>query len=318
MFGPARRRLAVRYALVVAVVLAAFSLVFLAAMFLVLRPDFDPKEAPESAAAQAANVRILERVGLAIILADGIAVLTVGLAGYYLAGRTLGPIRDAHERQGRFVSDASHEIRTPLAVIRSNVDRALTARADEATKTEALHAIGRAATRLGDVASDLLVLARIEARPIGSEPVSVDASVVVAEVVESAVSAHPEERHRLVPSLQPGVVVVAQEGDLARIVGNLVDNAFAHGKGRIDVRTGTFGGQAVIEVCDAGPGIPEDEVGRLFEPFYRVRADADAPPGSGLGLAIVDRLVGRLGGSITVRSAPGTGTCFRVLIPRVR
>jgi two-component system OmpR family sensor kinase len=318
MFGRARRGLAIRYALVAAVVLAAFSLVFLAAMFLVLRPDFDPREAPESPAAQASNLRILTRIGVAVIAADGVAVLTIGLAGYYLAGRTLGPIRDAHERQGRFVSDASHEIRSPLAVIRSNVDRALSADADEQTRADALGAIGRAATRLGDVAGDLLVLARIEARPIGTRAVSVDASVVVAEVVESAGAAHPAEKHRLVPSLQPGVVVVAEEGELARIVGNLVDNAFTHGTGRIEVRTGTLGNQAIIDVCDEGPGIPDEEVRRIFEPFYRVRADADAPPGSGLGLAIVDRLVRRLGGSITVRRGADTGTCFRVLIPRSR
>jgi signal transduction histidine kinase len=319
MFRHARRRLALRYAVVSAIVLAAFSLAFLTLMFLLLQPDFDVgPEVSAPTSEREANARVLERIGLAVVVADGVAVVLVGLSGYHLAGRTLGPIRDAHERQGRFVSDASHEIRTPLAVIRANVDRALAPNADEATRAEALAAISRAATRLGDVAGDLLVLARPEPGSTERTPGVVDSSVIVAEVVEAASAAHPGDPGRLRLALEPDVLVLAEASDLARIVQNLVDNAFAHGQTPIDVRTGIIGGQALIEVCDQGPGIGDEHLARIFEPFYRVRSDADAPPGSGLGLAIVQQLTRRLGGSIVVRTNAASGTCFRLLIPRIR
>jgi signal transduction histidine kinase len=320
MFGHARRRLAIRYAAISAVVLAVFSLAFLGGLAVILRPDFDI--GPEVAAPQSAreaNADLLARVGLAVVVADAAAVLIIGFAGFYLAGRTLRPIRDAHERQGRFVADASHEIRTPLAVIRANVGRALAASADADTRTDALEAIDRAATRLGDVASDLLVLARLEANPAESAPMSIDASVVVAEVVESTQDAHPGLAERVRMVLAPDVSVAAEETDLARIVQNFLDNAIAYGAaGTIDVRTGIHGGQAMVEVCDQGPGIAPEDLARIFEPFYRVRSDANAPHGSGLGLAIAQRLAASLGGTIRVRTAPGQGACFRLLLPRDR
>jgi signal transduction histidine kinase len=319
MFGHARRRLAVRYAAISAVVLAVFSLAFLGVMAVLLQPDFDV--GPEVAAppsTREANAGVLARLGLAVVVADGVAVVIVGFAGYHLAGRTLGPIREAHERQGRFVSDASHEIRTPLAVIRANVGRALATDADEGARTDALETIDRAATRLADVASDLLVLARLEASSVEIEPGPLDASVVVAEVVETAKHAHDVQRGRIRMTLQPDLVVLAEETDLARIVQNLLDNALAYTAGTIDVRTGVRGGQAMVEICDDGPGIAPEHLARIFEPFYRVRSDATAPRGSGLGLAIAQRLAAGIGGTIRVRTSPGAGACFRLLMPRAR
>ena len=107
MFERARRRLALRYLALFVLVIAAFSLVFFATVAVVLQPAFDlvpevTNERPEVHAYHQA----IKRIALAIAIADGVVIVGVGAAAYYLAGRTLRPIQEAHERQRRFVADA--------------------------------------------------------------------------------------------------------------------------------------------------------------------------------------------------------------------
>lgn len=317
MFERARRRLALRYLAVLVVVLGAFSLVFLATMAIVLRPAFDVAEdSTTDEAVQHAYQRAVQRIGLALVVADGAVVVLVGAAAYFLADRTLRPIRQAHERQRRFVGDASHEMRNPLAAIRSTAESALGAPSD-VDQRAALGTILGASERLTALTDDLLVLARSEQGLLEPRRQRLDLSVLVAEVAEEAraASARPEA---IVLSLAHDLEIEADDEDIRRIAANLIDNALRHGTSRESVRVSTsvVDGQAVLEVADRGPGIAAVDVERIFEPFYRVRADATASSGSGLGLAIAADLAARNRGRLTVDSRPGAGATFRLQLPR--
>ncbi len=317
MFARARRRLAVRYLVLFTVALLSFSLVFFVVLAAVLQPAFDI--APEVSNAEAARIaygQTLERIAAALVIADVAVLAVLGAAGYYLADRTLRPIREAHDRQRRFVADASHEMRGPLTAIQSTAEAALSPTADPATSRQALATILDASAGLGRLTSDLLVLARTEEGVLASPLEPVDLSVVVAEEVERFQAASGNVRRTVLLSLAEDLVTRADGAGLARIVGNLLDNAVRHGREPLEVRTFASEGMAVVEVADHGPGIAIADGERIFEAFYRVRADASAPPGSGLGLAIASELAHRYGGVLTVSSRSGSGARFRLSLPR--
>ncbi len=318
MFERARRRLALRYLALLVVVVVAFSGVFFAVLAVVLQPDFDvSQDASPEAVAERAYRRTIERIAIAIVLADGVVLLLVGGAAYYLAGRTLDPIREAHERQRRFVADASHEMRTPITAIRSTAESALATPEDPSAERAALETIVASAERLARLTSDLLSLARSERGLLVEHRTAIDLSVVTAEAVAAARAARGGAT-TVDLSLQPDLVVEADEREVEQIVVNLVDNAIRHGSGGrpVRVRTTTIDGQPVVEVADDGPGIAAADVEHIFEPFYRAQTGAGG--GVGLGLAIAADGARRNGGRLTVESAPGAGATFRLQLPRAR
>ena len=319
MFARARRRLAIRYLALFAAVIISFSLVFLVVLALVLRPAFDiaPEITGEEAAREAYD-RTIERIAVALLLANGAAIVVIGAGGYYLAGRTLRPIQDAHDRQRRFVADASHEMRTPLAVIRSTAESALVQGGDPRAAELALPTIIASSEQLGRLTADLLVLARSESGVVESQRETVDLSVLVAEETGRAVAAHPDRGPQVNLSLTNDVLVMVDPMEIARVVANLLDNAMRYTDGPVSILTQERDGSAVVEIGDHGPGIAAADLERIFEPFYRVRSDADAPGGSGLGLAIARELAERQDGRLTVRSRPGGGSVFRMELPHFR
>lgn len=318
MFARARRRLAIRYLALFGLVLTAFSVLFLVVIAVVLQPAFDiAPEVSNQEAGRLAYTRTIERIALALGLADLVVLMLIGVIGYYLADRTLRPIREAHDRQRRFVADASHEMRGPLTAIQSTAEAALRLETAPSKEREALESILATSSRLGRLTTDLLVLARTESGLLARESEPLDLSVVVAEATErsrqTAAGSSP-----ISVSLAPDLIVRADADDVARIVGNLLDNARRHGAGPIQLQTGSTDGLAYVEVVDHGPGIAEADAERIFEPFYRVRADAASPSGSGLGLAIASELASRHGGRLRVVSRPGSGATFRLELPLLR
>jgi signal transduction histidine kinase len=320
MFQRARIRLTLLYIGLFALVMTVFSVVFYVAFATVLAPNFDiAPELSSQQAAQAAFDLTISRIGIALVAGNLIALIVVGLVAWVLASRTLRPIRDAHLRQRRFVADASHEMRTPLAAIRASAESALLGPPAPEVAREALEEVVRSTERLSRLTNDLLMLARTDERLLEGRTEAFDLSVVAAEAIEAF---RATDRETLLGGVTfaPDLRVLGDRDEVVQILANLLDNAVRHGSAPATVRVSTFAseGDAVVEVRDEGRGIAAADQERIFEPFYRVRSDADAPPGSGLGLAIARSLAERNGGRLTLLSQAGAGSRFRLSLPRFR
>ncbi|WP_347756016.1 HAMP domain-containing sensor histidine kinase [Agrococcus sp. ProA11] len=225
--------------------------------------------------------------------------------------------RAVSERRVRqFVADASHELRTPLAAVRGYAEITQKHEANLSDDSRAsLERIEAAAHRMQALVDDLLLLARLdEGREI--ERGEVDLSLLVVEAVADAQAAG--DGHPISLELPEEPVVVG--GDplrLQQVVANLLANARVHTPAgtAIDVHLRADAGDAVIDVIDAGPGIPEPLQQTVFQRFARGDTSRSRATGSsGLGLAIVQALVDAHHGSIRLESAPGR-TAFSVRLP---
>lgn len=227
--------------------------------------------------------------------------------------QTFSRLDESFKRQTAFTADASHELRTPLAVLRGQAELALSRPRESSEYIRALKVIQQSAERMGDLVERLLTLARADARLPGLRHTPVDMAQLVASVADEMPDPAAIDR-----AIRPARV----QGDpvlLRQLVQNLLANALAHGGKSVRVSTSTKEGRVILKVRDKGPGIPEKDLPRIFDRFYRVdkaRARSESGPGgTGLGLAICREIVERHGGKITCQSIPGQETLFRVEWP---
>jgi two-component system, OmpR family, sensor kinase len=226
--------------------------------------------------------------------------------------------RTSEDRMRRFITDASHELRTPLTTIRGFAELY---RQGAARDVEMLmNRIESESRRMGLLVEDLLLLARLDAqRPL--ERHRVDLLALASDAVHDAQSIAPKRSITMEVFDGPGTPeVLGDEARLRQVMGNLVANAVQHTPetAGIAVRVGTEGEDAILEVCDQGPGMNQDDANRVFERFYRADSSrARASGGTGLGLSIVDSLVFAHGGTVSVTTAPGEGCRFTVHLPRI-
>jgi two-component system phosphate regulon sensor histidine kinase PhoR len=214
-----------------------------------------------------------------------------------------------------FLSNVSHELRTPLAAIRALVET-LDDGVDEEDAPEFLGRIHQQVERLTSLVNELLDLSRIESGAINLDPEPVEVAALVAEAA-SLLRTRTEPLEVTVVFEGEPLTVEADRPSLLRVVSNLLDNAakWSPQGGTIHVGCEDEGELVAIQVRDEGPGIPEQDLPRVFERFYKGEASR-ATSGVGLGLAIVKHLVRAHGGTATVESRPGEGASFTVRLPR--
>ena len=219
----------------------------------------------------------------------------------------------------RFVSDASHELKTPLAAIRLLTDSILqTDNIDPATTREFVSDIGREAERLSRITEDLLRLTRLDSSVLDAAS-AVD--VLPVQVLRMMGLVAQEKSVDLTYDAAEGCSVLSSKDELHQVVYNLVDNAvkYTPAGGAVQVSLKLEAGQVVLSVADNGNGIPEADLPRIFERFYRVdKARSRAAGGTGLGLAIVSDTVKRRGGTVEAANRPEGGAVFTVRWPAVK
>ncbi|WP_405665531.1 HAMP domain-containing histidine kinase [Streptomyces sp. NBC_01166] len=221
---------------------------------------------------------------------------------------TLTVLEASVDRQRRFVADASHELRSPIASLRTQLE------VGEA-HPELLDVPGAVAdtVRLQVLAADLLLLARLDA---GERPgrTAVDLGALVREEVSQRAA------DRIAPEVSVAdaeqLEVGGSRGQLARVVGNLLDNAERHAERSVAVSVRAERGDVLVEVTDDGAGVPEAERDRIFERFVRLDdARSRDDGGAGLGLAIARDVASRHGGTLTVGEGAGGGARFILRLP---
>lgn len=230
----------------------------------------------------------------------------------------LGAVSEAQERQRQLVADAGHELRTPLTSLRTNLELLLSAsrsgarNLSEKDRADIETDIKAQLDELTQLIGDLVELARQESQG------GVFERVEMVDVVERALDRARRRAGEIEfsVSLQPWVLN-GDPGALERAVLNLLDNAvkFSPSGSVVRVRMHPLGdGTAVIEVADAGPGIADADLPRVFDRFYR-SSEARTLPGSGLGLSIVKQAVERSGGTVYAGRAPEGGALMTIRLP---
>jgi two-component system phosphate regulon sensor histidine kinase PhoR len=231
-----------------------------------------------------------------------------------------------------FVANVSHELKTPLSVIKVCAETLLDGAADDPQhRTHFLEQIAAQSNRLHALILDLLSLARIES----GEELFEFQSVLVEEVVQACQERQlpraeaKKQALTIVPPTPGGAcndgaserpaAVWADPEAVEQILDNLLDNAVKYTPegGRVTVRWRCEDGKVLIEVSDTGIGIPEADLPRIFERFYRVdKARSREMGGTGLGLSIVKHLTQAMHGSVRAASRPGQGTTFTICLPQ--
>jgi signal transduction histidine kinase len=218
---------------------------------------------------------------------------------------TLDRLERAVSQHQRFVADAAHELRSPLAVLRTRLEIDTTSGPE--LRDEALADV----ERIQHLSADLLLLARLDAGE-PPETADVDLSQLAAE---EAAQRRARSEVAVTLRIDEGVVVSGSDGQLRRLVANLVDNAVRHAGTSVEVRLFENGAGAVLDVVDDGPGIPEVQQEAVFDRFTRLdEARTRDSGGSGLGLAIVRDIAVRHGGTARVVAGP-PGAHLQVCLP---
>ncbi|WP_394770658.1 ATP-binding protein [Lacisediminihabitans sp.] len=228
-------------------------------------------------------------------------------------------LRDLNRQKDDFVSSVSHELRTPITSMLGFAEELEDSVVDP-TQLGYVQVILRNARRLADLVEDLLELGSMTSRMPVRDAVLVDANAVILEcVVEQSTTARDRGIEVSTSLSTESPWVRSASHDLARIVSNILSNAikFSLAQGSVSVSTACEAHEVRITITDRGPGIPPDDLERVFERFYRSPAEAlRVIPGTGLGLPIVKSLVERHGGRLTLESDHARGgTTVCVIFP---
>ena len=231
--------------------------------------------------------------------------------------RRLGKVR------AEFVANVSHELRTPLTAIKGYLETVLDeAPLESTTHRRFLEVANSHAERMGRLINDLLNLSDIETGKVVLDPTPISLGAFVHEVSAMFEKDAAKKEVEFVNQVPPDLCVQADRDRLSQILVNLVDNAVKYTPkgGTVSFRAAkTNPNQIRVTIQDTGRGIPQNDLPRITERFYRVdKARSRAEGGTGLGLAIVKHLVQLHGGTLHIESQYGKGTTIEFLLPAVQ
>ena len=241
-------------------------------------------------------------------------------AGVVLVLHDITEVRRLEAVRRDFVANVSHELKTPLTAIKGYVETLLEGGLDDRENNlRFLRKIETHANRLTALITDLLSLSRIES----GEAVSKREAVDVAEVLATSMtrlSPQAEKKGIRFGSrvIETDLKILGDPEALNQIFDNLIDNGIKYTEpgGKVEISLFREDGRVIFEVQDSGVGIPDEDLPRIFERFYRVdKARSRELGGTGLGLSIVRHLTHALSGEVRVRSKPGSGSTFTVTLP---
>lgn len=230
--------------------------------------------------------------------------------------------KEISQMKNDFVSHVSHELKTPLASITAYSEMLADGEADdEQTRKQFYSVIQNQAKRLNRLIEDILNISRIESGLIKVEKKPVSLTILIEEQLQM-IKGYAEEKNIKVITQKPIVYdqVYADRDMISQVIVNLLSNAIKYtpGGGSVTIETAVdeTAGIARVTVTDTGVGIPPDEIGRIFDKFYRVDANKKQAKGTGLGLNLVKQIVEKVhNGRVFVRSQPGVGSTFGFELP---
>lgn len=230
--------------------------------------------------------------------------------------KMLDKIENLIKQEKQFTSDASHELRTPISVILAQGEYLLDIAKDEKER-ELAQTIVDKSKQVSKLVSRLLLLARIDQNRQKFNKEKVDIGVIIDVAVDSMKELAAQKDILLFSNVPEGTIVDADESLLLSAITNLISNGikYGNGSGHVSVSASKVGDKTEIIVADNGVGISEEHIDKIWTRFYRVDdVRNDEYGSSGLGLAMVKSIIELHGGEITVKSTPGHGTEFRIML----
>ena len=247
-----------------------------------------------------------------------VRALPLGNRSVAILAQDVTRLRHLETVRQQFVANLSHELRTPLAGLDLAAQTLAGQLPAEGDARLFVDRVIQESQRLQAILLNLVQLAALDAEGIEVERAPFSVGRLVAEVV-----ARNQERAtasglqlRTAP-VEDGIHALGDRGKTDQALQNIVDNALKFARsGDVEVTTGADDARVEIAVRDLGPGIPQQDLPRIFERFYKVDRSRGGQSGSGLGLSIARHLVELQGGTIAAESTPGVGTVVRVRLPR--
>jgi two-component system sensor histidine kinase SenX3 len=217
-----------------------------------------------------------------------------------------------------FVANVSHELKTPIGALNLLAEAVAEAKDDPDSVVRFSGRMQAESIRLTRLVQQIIDLSRLQNDAVSEEATAVKVDELVAEASEHSATEAERMNIEIATSIEPGLLVHGDRGQLHAAVSNLVENAVAYSpqESRVVVTAELVGDEVRISVADQGIGIPGNEIDRIFERFYRVDpARARTTGGTGLGLSIVKHVAASHGGSVDVWSEPGAGSTFTLVLP---
>ncbi|MBR7825898.1 two-component sensor histidine kinase [Actinospica sp. MGRD01-02] len=217
-----------------------------------------------------------------------------------------------------FVANVSHELKTPVGALALLAEAVLSASDDPDAVRRFAGRMQKESHRLTNLVQDLIDLSRVQGDDPLAKAVPVDLGEVVSAARERVAEVAEARSIEIVAAGADGVAVLGDRGQLTTAVGNLVENAvnYSPDRTKVVVSVRVEGELAEVSVTDQGVGIPDQDLNRIFERFYRVDpARSRITGGTGLGLAIVKHIAATHGGDVSVWSVEGAGSTFTLRLP---
>jgi len=225
-------------------------------------------------------------------------------------------IEESFDKQRRFLADASHDLRTPASVIKSHCDVTLGRKRTSVEYIETLETIKQTSEKMGKLIAKILEVARLDSKAYVLDMNDVNLMELTNSVLKS-LKPKIDEKSLKVNITGDDVILKGDKLKLSELISNIIENAVNYNKegGTIDISISSQLEEAIINVTDTGMGISKDEIGRIFDRFYRIDKSRGLVEGSGLGLPIVKAIAEAHAGHIDVESEEGKGTTFKVTLP---
>lgn len=270
---------------------------------------------------KAIREEVRDELSASLFVVNGFLFVTAVGLSYVLAGITLKPIQEAHEKQRAFLSDASHELRTPLAILQTDLENEL--RTTKGAAKEQIESNLEEVKRMATIVAELLLLSRLDTQ---DESVIHKKRINLTEAVETSIKrlegyATTHNVSVTPPTgTQTPVYISADLEHIIQAITNVIKNGIEHNKpgGTVSAKISRIKQAVQIQISDTGVGISSSEIPKLFNRFYRTDSSRSRSlGGNGLGLSIVEAIANTYGGTVSVTSELGTGTTVTLEFPTI-
>jgi signal transduction histidine kinase len=263
---------------------------------------------------------ILTNLVYTFLVVAAVMLIIIFFISRFFANKAIKPVKEAFDKQKQFIADASHELKTPLTVINTNVDVLLSNGNDNInSQSKWLYYIKSEVERMSKLTTDLLYLAQLDYSDAKMTFSDFDLSKTVENVIMAMEAVIFENNILLEYDVEPHLSIHGNSEQIRQAVMILVDNAikYVNSKGMVSIVLKKNNNNIILSVTNTGEGIPEEQIGKIFDRFYRTdKSRSRKIGGYGLGLAIAKSIIEQHRGKISAKNISNGGTVFSIELPQ--